>query len=189
MRFLKNIAHSSANTGAHWSAVCAGHFRLVLGLGASVYADIQDNISCRASGKHQCFKQRIAGKAVLSVNSGVRALSDGVETGDIGSCFGVDIDAAHQIMLSGVDGNPVLGHINALFKTFFVNHGESLADKIGILMCDVEIEFVASELLSLLNNDTGNHVAGSKFAAVIVVFHEAIAVDVSENGTFAYDGF
>ena len=118
------------------------------------------------------------------------ALARGVQPCDICRALSVNVDAAHQIVLAGVNRNRLFGHIVALFEHVFVNHREVVLDEIRVLIRNVKPEFVRAGFLLLLHNALRHNVARGKLLALgLVARHKALLVAVKQVSALAAHGF
>lgn len=78
----------------------------------------------------QAFQEGIAGQAVTAVNAVAARFADGVEMVHRRLTVAIDVDAAHEIVLSRRDRDPVDGGIDAVFEAAFINIGEMAFDDV-----------------------------------------------------------
>ena len=72
----------------------------------------------------------------------VRAFAAGIEPRDACAGAGIDVDAAHKVVVAWEDGDKILGHVDACVFEVLIYHRESAPDKIGVFVGDIEIELV-----------------------------------------------
>ena len=99
----------------------------------------------------------------------------------------IDLDAAHEIMLARVDRDAVFRHIIALLEQVVIDHREAVLDLLGILVRNVEVEFIGSGAAAFEHDRIGNDVAGCQLQTVVIALHEALTVAVEQIRALSAD--
>ena len=76
------------------------------------------------------------------MNACVGTFAAGIQPGDICTCIGIHVYAAHKIVVARENRDKVFGHIYPGVQEILIYHREAVSDKVGVFMCDVKIELV-----------------------------------------------
>ena len=90
--------------------------------------------------KYECFEQRIACETVSAVNTGMRAFTAGIEVGEGSLGVFVNIDSAHEVVLTWENRNRFLSKVESLVEEIAVYHRKAFFEEIAVLVAYVEIE-------------------------------------------------
>src|SRR6185295_9204146 len=147
-------------------------------------------VGAGAAAEDQRVEQRVGAEAVAAVDRDAGGLAGGVEAGDVGAAVDVGLDAAHRVVVAGLDVDRFAGDVDA---------GEVAADQDDLAQRlvhalfrddgDVERDGAVGEaaaLVALGRLGAGSDVARGQLHLVRrVLLHEAFAVPVEQVGTLA----
>ena len=101
-----------------------------------------NNFHRRPMGAHQRLQQRVARQPVRAVQSGAGRLAHRKQPRDVSGPVHVCHHAAALIMSRGHHGNGLLGDVDAVAQTGFVDVGKAIDDEPGRLVRDVQMHTV-----------------------------------------------
>ena len=91
-------------------------------------------------------------------------------------------------MLAWINRNRFFCHVIALFKDFLVNHRETVADKIRILIGNIQEEVIRTRAIFFFNDGMRN-ISRSKFQPFIIAIHKPFLVAIQQVSTFSTNCF
>ena len=147
-------------------------------------------VGAGAAAEDQGVQQRVGAQAVAAVHRHAGALAGGVEAGHLGLAVHVGLDAAHHVVVAGLDVDGLLGDVRAREVAAHVHDlAQRLVDALGADHGDVQRHGAVGEAATLV--DLGllgarDHVARGQLHLVgRVLLHEALALGVVEVGALA----
>ena len=141
-----------------------------------------------SAGKDERFEQRIRCKAVVSVDAGMCALAAGIEPVHAGLRIGIDVNAAHEVMLAGIDRHRLFCEVIALLQQFIIDFREPRPDLLRILMRNVNPEVLRACALAFEDDCVRHNVTRCELKAVVIALHKALHIAVSQVRALAADG-
>ena len=130
--------------------------------------------------EYERFEQRVACETVSAVNTGMRAFTAGIEVRKRGLGVFVNVDAAHEIVLTREYRHRLFCEVEALIEQVLVYHREALFEEVAVLVAYVEVEVGRILLARFEDYRVRYYVTRSKLEALVVVLHEALLVAVEE---------
>ena len=79
-----------------------------------------------------------------------------IQSRHTGAGVRIDLNAAHQIVLTRVDRDAVLRHIIALFEEIVVDHREPVSDLVRVFVRNIEVKVIRPGTSALQHDGIGN---------------------------------
>jgi len=135
------------------------------------------------------LEQRVRRQPVRAVDAGARDLTAGVEPGHRAAAVEVGRHTTRRVMAGGNDRDQ-LGHRCDAVRAAGGEHGrETLLPALFPQLAAVEPHVRSAGLPHPAHDRLGDHVARCEVGQLVLALHEAHAVVVDEEGSFAAHGF
>ena len=131
------------------------------------------------------FEETIGRETVGAVEASTGALAGGVEVADRGASVEIHLDAAAEVVGSRGDRDILLSDVDSDRETLLVDHREVSLRLLGVLVSHVEVDAGLASYLHLVVDSTGDDVARSEAATLVVLLHEGGAILVAEDAAVA----
>ena len=142
----------------------------------------------RAGPEDQPFEQRVARQAVGAVDAGAGGFAGGEQSGNGGAAPVVGVDAAHQIVSGGADGNRIGRQIEPDLAAHRGDSREPFVNARAIQMGERQKHGTA-RLLRLPHDAARDDIARRQIAVGVIPRHERLAPRVDEPRPFAAKRF
>ena len=125
--------------------------------------------------KDKTLEQRIRGKAICSVQPGLRHFARGIKPGCVGAPVEIDEHAAAGVMLGRNHRDRLRRDVDSEFKQLGVNIGEMFANEFRRFVADVEMDIVKAQPFDFMIDRARNDIARRQFLPCVEARHETLA--------------
>lgn len=131
------------------------------------------------------LEERVAGKAVATMEARAGALASSIEPTDAAFALDIDSDAAALIMGGRTDRYHIAGDVDTQFETFGIDGGEAIDESVLTDGAGVEEEMFGARYFHLVVDSACYYVARGERETRVVLVHKLLALDIFEDSASA----